>query len=48
VVRCVAGGMSTAEIVKAYPKLEEEDIAKALRCAASLAEDGSLWFSKEV
>ena len=39
VVRCVASGMSTAEIVKAYPELEEEDIAEALRYAATLAED---------
>ncbi len=39
VVRCVASGMSRAEILEAYPELEEEDIAEALRYAASLAED---------
>lgn len=39
VVRCVASGMSTKEVLEAYPDLEEEDIAEALRYAASLAED---------
>lgn len=39
IVRCVASGMSNQEILKAYPDLEEEDIAEALRYAATLAED---------
>ena len=39
VVRCVPSGMSTAEVLEACPDLEEEDIAEALRYAASLAED---------
>lgn len=39
VVRCVASGMSTKEILEAYPDLVEEDVAEALRYAASLAED---------
>lgn len=37
VVRCVASGMSNPEILGAYPDLEEEDIAEALRYAAGLA-----------
>ena len=39
VVRCVASGMSTKEILKAYPDLEPEDIAEALHYAAALTED---------
>ena len=39
VVRCVASGMSTKEILEAYPDLETEDIAEALQYAASLTED---------
>ena len=39
VVRCVASGMSTEEILEAYPELVAEDVAEALRYAASLAED---------
>lgn len=39
VVRCVAGGMLTKEILEAYPDLEEEDIEAALRYAATLTED---------
>ena len=39
VVRCVASGMTTAEVLDAYPDLEAEDIAEALRYAASLTED---------
>ncbi len=39
VVRCIAGRMSVPEILRAYPDLEEEDIAEALRYAASLTED---------
>ena len=39
IIRCVASGMSTDEVLKAYPDLEAEDIAAALRYAAELAED---------
>ena len=39
VVRCLASGMSNKEILEAYPDLEAEDIAAALRHVASLAED---------
>lgn len=39
VVRCVASGMSSEEILEAYPDLEQEDIAEALQYAASLTED---------
>jgi uncharacterized protein (DUF433 family) len=39
VVRCVASGMSSQEILEAYPDLEPEDIAEALQYAASLTED---------
>ncbi len=39
VVRCVASGMSTTEILEAYPELEAEDVMESLRYAASLTED---------
>ena len=39
IVRCVANGMSTQQIIEAYPDLEAEDIAEALRYAATLTED---------
>ncbi len=39
VVRCVASGMSSKDILEAYPDLEPEDIAGALQYAASLTED---------
>jgi uncharacterized protein (DUF433 family) len=39
VVRCVASGMSTEEILADYPDLEREDIAESLRYAAFLTED---------
>lgn len=39
VVRCVASGMTTREIVEDYPDLEAEDVAEALRYAAMLTED---------
>ena len=39
VVGLVADGMSTAEILDAYPDLEEQDVAQALRFAAYLAKD---------
>ncbi len=39
VLNLVANGMSTAEIIDAYPYLEDEDIRQALRYAAWLAEE---------
>ena len=39
VVRCVASGMSSPEILESYPELEQEDIAEALQYAAGLTED---------
>jgi len=39
VVNLVTNGMTKEEIVKAYPYLESEDIAQALRYAAWLAEE---------
>ena len=39
IVRCVASGMSSEEILKAYPDLEQQDVVEALHYAASLAED---------
>jgi uncharacterized protein (DUF433 family) len=39
VINLVANGMTTAEILDAYPYLEEEDIVQALRYGARLAED---------
>lgn len=39
VLNLVANGMSTAEIIEAYPYLEEDDIRQALRYAAWLAEE---------
>jgi len=38
-VNLVANGMSTQEIVEAYPYLEPEDIRQALQYAAWLAEE---------
>lgn len=39
VVNLVANGMSTDEIIDAYPYLEREDITQALKYAAWLAEE---------
>jgi uncharacterized protein (DUF433 family) len=39
VINLVANGITTAEILDAYPYLEEEDIVQALRYGARLAED---------
>jgi len=39
ILKQVASGMSTKEILKAYPELEEEDVVQALKYAA--------WFSSE-
>lgn len=38
-INLVANGMSTDDILAAYPYLEAEDVAQALRYAARLAED---------
>ncbi len=35
----IANGMSTAEILREYPYLEEEDIRQALQYAAQLADE---------
>jgi len=39
VVNLVANGMTTAEIIRHYPYLEEEDVRQALRYAAQLTEE---------
>lgn len=39
VINLVANGMTTAEILDAYPYLEEEDVQQALQYGAWLAED---------
>jgi uncharacterized protein (DUF433 family) len=39
ILRLIAGGMTKAEIIKAYPELEEEDISQALRYAAWLSSE---------
>ena len=39
VLNLVASGMSTDEIVEAYPYLEAEDVHEALKYAAWLAEE---------
>ena len=39
IVNLVANGMSTEEILEAYPYLEAEDIQQALQYAAMLAEE---------
>lgn len=39
VLNLVANGMSLADIIEAYPYLEEDDIRQALRYAAWLAEE---------
>ena len=39
IVGMVADGMSSAQILEAYPDLEPEDIAQALRYAAYLTKD---------
>jgi uncharacterized protein (DUF433 family) len=42
VVGMVADGMTRAEILEAYPDLEEEDIAEALRFAAEAVSEREL------
>ena len=39
VLNLVASGMSTDEIIEAYPYLESEDVRQCLRYAAWLAEE---------
>jgi uncharacterized protein (DUF433 family) len=39
ILKQVAAGMSTKEVVEAYPELEEEDINQALRYAAWLSSE---------
>ena len=39
IVGLVADGMTTAEILDAYPDLEADDVAQALRFAAYLAKE---------
>ena len=39
IVNLVANGMTTAEILDAYPYLEPEDVRQALQYAAWLAEE---------
>ena len=39
IVNLVANGMSTEDILKEYPALEEEDIRQALQYAAALANE---------
>jgi len=45
VVKLVANGMSTPEIIRAYPELEPEDITQALRYAAWLSSEKSMDYS---
>lgn len=42
VVDMIADGMSTEEILKAYPDLEREDITEALRYAAEAVREREL------
>ena len=44
VLNLVAGGMTTAEIIRDYPYLEPEDIRQALLYASWLAEDAVVPF----
>lgn len=39
IVNLVANGMTTEEIIKAYPYLEPEDVQQALRYTAWLADE---------
>ena len=39
VLNLVANGMSSQEIIEAYPYLEAEDVAESLKYAAWLAEE---------
>jgi len=39
ILKLIASGMATAEIIKAYPELDEEDIIQALKYAAWLSSE---------
>lgn len=39
VLRMLAGGANVADVLEAYPELEEEDVRQALRYAAWTASD---------
>jgi uncharacterized protein (DUF433 family) len=39
ILKQIASGMTTQEILKAYPELEEDDITQALKYAAWLASE---------
>jgi uncharacterized protein (DUF433 family) len=39
ILKLIASGMTKAEIIKAYPELEEEDITQALKYAAWLSSE---------
>ena len=39
VIKLVANGLTTQDIIRQYPDLEPEDIREALRYLASLAEE---------
>ncbi|MCS4121604.1 DUF433 domain-containing protein [Salinibacter ruber] len=39
VLRMLAGGASVAEVLEAYPELEEKDVRQAMRYAAWTASD---------
>jgi uncharacterized protein (DUF433 family) len=39
VVNLVANGMSTADIVREYPELEQDDLRQALQYASALANE---------
>jgi uncharacterized protein (DUF433 family) len=39
ILKQIANGMATQEILKAYPELEEEDISQALKYAAWLSSE---------
>lgn len=39
IVNLIANGMTTSEIIRDYPYLEEEDVRQALRYAAQLTEE---------
>ncbi len=39
ILKQVASGMSTKEVLKAYPELEEEDVVQALKYAAWLSSE---------
>jgi len=42
IIKLIAGGKSTEEILKEYPELEEEDIKQALKFAAWMVSEKQL------